>query len=118
MITAARFFGGAHWRTVGSPHPYRLTSLFSRFYSLRANSAGLEVIAEDPETLAPAVRCGFQFTVWNVGAVNSFALKDHTGATLATLAAGDIVDVWLGWTGSSATAAGSYVWSVRTRTRL
>ncbi len=118
MITAATFFGGSHWQTVGAPHPWRLHALFRRFYSLRANSSGLEVIAEDPSTLAPAIRPGFQFMVWNVGATNAFAIKDHTGATITSLAAGAVVELWLGWTGDRPSSSGAYVWSVRPRTIL
>lgn len=92
------FYGGAQERTFGVSTT--LTTA-ARLWVLSATSAGLTASLPDPASIPPG---GPVFYVINSGS-NAFTLRDHLGASLATLAAGSSVEVIL-----SLTAGGSKVW--------
>jgi len=118
VISQGKFFGGAHAQAL--PLAYRLTPQFKRFYALRAGASGLHAVVEDPTTLSPAIRPGLVMTVMNVGSSGqpSFELRDHSANVLATLDAGDAVELYWSWSASNAwSASGSGAWSARPKVR-
>lgn len=118
VISQDKFFGGAHAQAL--PLAYRLTPMFKRFYALRAGASGLSVTVEDPDTLPTVIRPGLVMTVMNVGSGGqpAFDVEDHDSNVLATLDPGDAVELYWGWSTSSAwDASGSGAWSVRSRAR-
>ncbi len=92
------FYGGATERTFGVSTSITTAS---RSWIMSATAAGLSVALPDPASIPPG---GPVFYVTNAGA-QSFILRDHLGASLATLAAGTGVEVIL-----SLTTGASKVW--------
>jgi len=92
------FYGGAEERTFGVNVAI---STSARSWIMSTSTAGLSVSLPDPTAIPTG---GPIFYITNGGA-QSFTLKDHAGATLATLASGAGVEVIL-----SVTSGGTKVW--------
>lgn len=81
---------------------YVLPTGEARLFVVSASTTGLSVKCPNPTNIPTG---GVVATVSNQGA-NSFALKDHAGATLATLSAGQTIDLLL-----STALSGQKVWT-------
>jgi hypothetical protein len=126
VISSTRYWGDAYGQglPVLAVSPRR-----ARFWTLRAGTPGLSASLEDPSQAVLGYRMGGPLlVVWNSGTGGgggeAFDLKDHVGATLATLAVDDVAKVWLGASSAASgvrsawdVPASAWQWIVRVRPR-
>jgi hypothetical protein len=117
VIKARKFFGDFHGQALPGAGTLLLAAGFAKFWSLRANGAGLFVQLENPTTARLQYKFGLMIRVWNSGGVNSFVVKDHLANSLVTIAAGEVYEFILSTTSANAWTAplSSYAWVVRKR---
>lgn len=94
------FYGGAVEKSIDVSIQIDTTS---RVWEVAASTTGMSVQLPDPTNMATG---GPWFLIKNNGA-NSFTVTDHTAASLVSLGAGQMVEVWL-----AVDSGGNKVWIV------
>jgi hypothetical protein len=130
VISEAVYYGGAHAHSLPAlPTVLTLSRKTengggAHFWTLRATSAGLHVLLQDPTLAYLGYPKGAAlFRVWNAG-VNSIDVQDHLANVIGAIAPGDVATIDLvapvASAGPSAAAVpiASYAWKMRTRAVL
>lgn len=118
MITQDNFFGGSHAQSLGSN--YSLSVQFARLYRLRGSASGIEVTLPNYTLSGFVWRSGSPFfLIYNDGGTHALTIKSHTGSTVYTLPAGEVVEVNLGNTSNDPNAtSASWAWDARKRLKM
>lgn len=120
MITAETFFGGQHAQTLPTPPTIlTVTPRFARIWTLRAGSAGMHVVLEDPTIEWLRLRAGCpSLLIYNAGS-NDFDVELEDATVLCTIAVGEAAEINLASNASSAwaTELADLFWQSRARYR-
>lgn len=120
MITAEKFFGGQHAQTLPSPPTIlTVTPRFARMWTLRAGSAGMHVLLEDPSVEWLRLRAGCpHLLIYNAGS-NDFDVELEDSTVVCTVVVGEAAEINVASSASRAwgSSLSDLYWQPRARYR-